>query len=115
MLPSLQRRYFHAKKETGLEICALIVDRELDITWAAISRINALEYAPDARAYWGLGLLAQAEGDDRKAGAILREGIQMFQDDTILARVLINTLTRFAGKRRCGSFLSTLMFQTDEI
>ncbi len=55
---------------------------------------KALEYAPDARAYWGLGLLAQAGGDDRKAEAILREGIQMFPDDAILARVLNNTLTR---------------------
>lgn len=55
---------------------------------------RALEYAPDARAYWGLGLLAQAEGDDRKAEAILQEGVQMFPEDALLARVLNNTLMR---------------------
>lgn len=55
---------------------------------------KALEYAPDARAYWGLGLLAQAEGDDRKAEAILLDGVQMFPEDAILKRVLSNTLMR---------------------
>jgi hypothetical protein len=55
---------------------------------------KALEYAPAARAYWGLGLLAQIEGDDRKAEAMLRESIQMFSYDPILARVLNNTLMR---------------------
>ncbi len=55
---------------------------------------KALEYAPDCRAYWGLGLLARAEGDDRKAEAILREGMKHFPEDAILARVLNNTLLR---------------------
>jgi radical SAM superfamily enzyme YgiQ (UPF0313 family) len=60
---------------------------------------KALEYAPDARAYWGLGLLAQAEGDDRKAEAILRKGLQMFPEDAILARVLNTTLMRVGRKK----------------
>lgn len=55
---------------------------------------KALGYAPDARAYWGLGLLAQAEGDDQKAEAILQEGLQVFPEDPILVRVLNNTLLR---------------------
>jgi len=55
---------------------------------------KALEYAPDARAYWGLGLLAHTEGDDRKAEAILQEGMQMFPEDVNLVRVLNNTLIR---------------------
>jgi len=53
---------------------------------------KALDYAPDARAYWGLGLLAHAEGDERKAEAILQEGLQLFPEDTNLAKALVNTL-----------------------
>jgi anaerobic magnesium-protoporphyrin IX monomethyl ester cyclase len=60
---------------------------------------KALEYAPDARAYWGLGLLAQAEGDDRKAEAILRQGLQIFPEDAILARVLNTTLMRLGREK----------------
>ena len=55
---------------------------------------KALKYAPDARAYWGLGLLAQAEGDDRKAEAILQKGMQLFPEDVNLARILNNILMR---------------------
>ena len=55
---------------------------------------RALEYAPDARAYWGLGLLAEAEGDERKAEAILQEGMLIFPEDDLLARTLVNILNR---------------------
>jgi anaerobic magnesium-protoporphyrin IX monomethyl ester cyclase len=53
---------------------------------------KALEYAPDARAYWGLGLLAQADNDYQKAKKILQEGLQAFPKEKILAKVLANTL-----------------------
>lgn len=66
---------------------------------------KALEYAPDARAYWGLSLLAQAEGADRKAEAILREGMQLFPEDDILARVLTNTLMRLGREEEARGLM----------
>lgn len=59
---------------------------------------KALEYAPDAQAYWGLGLLARDEGDYRKAEAILEEGMRVFPNDGMLANVLATTLTRLGRK-----------------
>lgn len=56
--------------------------------------IKALEYAPNARSYWGLGLLAEAAGHHRSAAAILQEGIQLFPEDINLARTLHKTLDR---------------------
>lgn len=55
---------------------------------------KALEYAPVARSYWGLGLLAQADKNYAEAERILREGRQVFPEDAMLARVLANTLVR---------------------
>jgi tetratricopeptide (TPR) repeat protein len=55
---------------------------------------KALEYAPDAQAYWGLGLLAQDMGDYQKAEAILQEGMRVFPKDDMLAKVLADTLMR---------------------
>lgn len=53
---------------------------------------KALEYAPDAQAYWGLGLLAQDQNDYQKAEAILQEGMRVFPKDDMLAKVLAKTL-----------------------
>ena len=53
---------------------------------------KALEYAPDAQAYWGLGLLAQDQNDYQKAEAILQEGMRVFPGDDMLAKVLAKTL-----------------------
>lgn len=53
---------------------------------------KALEYAPDAQAYWGLGLLAQDQNDYQKAEAILQEGRRVFPKDDMLAKVLAKTL-----------------------
>jgi hypothetical protein len=55
---------------------------------------KALEYAPDAQAYWGLGLLAQDKNDYQGAEAILQEGMRVFPKDDMLAKVLANTLVR---------------------
>ncbi len=55
---------------------------------------KALEYAPDAQAYWGLGLLAQDKNDYQEAEAILQEGMRVFPKDDMLAKVLANTLVR---------------------
>mgnify|MGYP001815825204 CR=1 FL=1 len=54
--------------------------------------VKALEYAPDAQAYWGLGLLAQDEKDYQQAETILREGMKVFPQDRVLAKTLANTL-----------------------
>jgi radical SAM superfamily enzyme YgiQ (UPF0313 family) len=69
---------------------------------------KALEYAPDARAYWGLGLLAQAEDDDQKAEAILQEGMQLFPEDANLARVLNNTLMRLGREKEARYLMQNL-------
>ena len=53
---------------------------------------KALEYAPDAQAYWGLGLLAQDQNDYQKAEAILQEGRRVFPKDDMLAKVLAKIL-----------------------
>jgi len=53
---------------------------------------KALEYAPDAQAYWGLGLLAQDKKDHQKAEAILQEGMLAFPKDDTLAKTLAKTL-----------------------
>jgi anaerobic magnesium-protoporphyrin IX monomethyl ester cyclase len=66
---------------------------------------KALEYAPDARAYWGLGLLAQAEGANRKAEAILQEGMHLFPEDDILARVLTNTMMRLGKEEEARELM----------
>ena len=55
---------------------------------------KALEYAPDAQAYWGLGLLAQDKNDYQEAETILQEGMRVFPKDDMLAKVLANTLVR---------------------
>jgi radical SAM superfamily enzyme YgiQ (UPF0313 family) len=66
---------------------------------------KALAYAADARAYWGLGLLVQAEGNDRKAEAILQEGMQIFPEDANLARVLANTLMRLGREEEARDLM----------
>lgn len=66
---------------------------------------KALEYAPDARAYWGLGLLAQTEKNYQKAEEILREGMQAFPKDNILAEVLANTLRRLGRKEEARELM----------
>lgn len=66
---------------------------------------KALEYAPDAQAYWGLGLLAQDQNDYQKAEAILQEGRRVFPKDDMLAKVLAKTLEclgREEDARRLG-------------
>ncbi len=66
---------------------------------------KALAYAADARAYWGLGLLVQAEGNDRKAEVILQEGMQIFPEDANLARVLANTLMRLGREEEARDLM----------
>jgi len=66
---------------------------------------KALEYAPDARAYWGLGLLAQIEKDYQKAEAILQEGIQAFPKDNMLTKDLANTLMRLGRKEEARDLM----------
>lgn len=61
-----------------------------DLAWELYCR--ALDYAPDAQAYWGLGLLAQDQKDYRKAEAILQKGLRVFPQDNMLAKVLADTL-----------------------
>ena len=53
--------------------------------------VKALEYAPDAQAYWGLGLRAQDEKDYQQAETILREGMKVFPQDRVLAKTRANT------------------------
>lgn len=55
---------------------------------------KALEYAPDAQAYWGLGLLAQDDNEYEKAEAILREGLQIFPEDEFLTKDLAEIMIR---------------------
>ena len=76
---------------------------------------KALEYAPDSRAYWGLGLLTQAEGADRKAEAILQEGMQLFPEDDILARVLANTLMRLGREEEARELMRNRQKKTSII
>ncbi|MBW2659856.1 MAG: radical SAM protein [Deltaproteobacteria bacterium] len=66
---------------------------------------KALEYAPNTRAYWGLGLLAQAEGDYRKAEAILQEGLLKFPEDAILVRALNNALMRLGREEEARELM----------
>ncbi len=66
---------------------------------------KALAYAPDSRAYWGLGLLAQAEKDYQKAESILQEGRQAFPKDIILAKVLADTLMRLGREEEARELL----------
>lgn len=54
--------------------------------------VKALEFAPEAQAYWGLGLLAQDEHDLEKAEAILRKGLGVFPDDRYLKEDLVKIL-----------------------
>ena len=53
---------------------------------------RALEYAPDAQAFWGLGLLAQDQNDHQRAETILKEGMKEFPQDHLLAKTLAKTL-----------------------
>lgn len=66
---------------------------------------KALDYAPDVRAYWGLGLLAQGQGDDRKAEAILRQGLQLYPEDAHLVRILANTLVRLGKEEQARDLI----------
>lgn len=69
---------------------------------------KALEYAPVARSYWGLGLLAQAEKDYDGAEDILREGIKAFPDDDLLTKTLINTLVRQGREGEARQLMQSL-------
>lgn len=69
---------------------------------------KALEYAPDARSYWGLGLLAQAEKDYVEAEQILRQGMRVFPEDNMLARTLANTLVRQGREGEARELMQTL-------
>ena len=55
---------------------------------------KALDYAPDAQAYWGLGLLAGDVKDFREAEKILRTGLEAFPRDEYLLRELADLLVR---------------------
>ncbi len=65
---------------------------------------RALDYAPDAPAYWGLGLLARDENDYEQAEAILRRGREIFPQDELLSDLLAEVLahrgTDNAAQRR---------------
>jgi radical SAM superfamily enzyme YgiQ (UPF0313 family) len=65
---------------------------------------RALDFAPDAQAYWGLGLLARDENDYQQAEAILRRGREVFPQDELLsdllAEVLVHRGTDNTGQRR---------------
>jgi predicted Zn-dependent protease len=52
--------------------------------------------------------LAQAEGDDREAEAILRQGMQTFPEDAILKRVLNNTLMRLGREKEAWELMRNL-------
>ena len=53
---------------------------------------RALEYAPDAQAFWGLGLLAQDQNDHQRAETVLKKGMKEFPQDHLLAKTLAKTL-----------------------
>lgn len=61
---------------------------------AGILYDRALHYAPDARAYWGLSLLAQDEKKFEKAKEIIEEGLKVFPYDPLLAKSRADTLKR---------------------